>query len=356
MTDYNRKPRIKFLAFLMLLQRKLSLRNKYENMSEFTTLSEFIQDQQKKHRNATGEFSAVLRDISIASKMVNRVLNRAGLLDIVGGHEQANASGDQQQKLDVYANDWFKKILSNCEECCGFASEEESEIVAYHNNTNNSKYIVIFDPLDGSSNIDVNISVGTIFSIFQRKSDVKDLSSLDDFLQKGSEQVASGYVLYGTSTMLVYTTGEGVNGFTLYPSIGEYCLSHPNMRIPDYGPGYSINQGYTHKIPDHINRFVSNRMMRNDSLRFVGSMVADVHRILMRGGVFIYPSLKDSHPKGKLRLLYECNPMAFIIEQAGGLARDESGIPILELCAESLHERTSIIIGSKDNVLEVLES
>lgn len=325
-------------------------------MAEFVTLGEFIIDSQKKIKNATGDFSAVLRDISVASKIVNRVIRRAGLVDIIGKSDSSNSSGEEQQKLDMYANDVFKRILSGSEECCGFASEEEDSFVSFDTNkTSNSKYLVIFDPLDGSSNIDVNISVGTIFSVFKRVSDTEVVSELDDYLQKGLEQVAAGYVLYGTSTMLVYTTGNGVNGFTLYPSIGEFCLSHPNMQIPNKR-SYSINQGYYHKLPDHIQRFVEKRKDNHDSLRFVGSMVADVHRILLKGGVFIYPSLKESHPDGKLRLMYECNPLAFVIEQAGGKAVTEDGTPIMDLKGTSLHQRTSIVIGSTEQVDEVVNS
>ncbi len=325
-------------------------------MPVLTTLGEFIQDKQKEHTDATGELSAVLRDISIASKIVARVVNRAGLVGILGTNHSSNHSGEDQQKLDVYANDWFKRILQGCEECCGFASEEEDDFVAFRGKRGQkSKYLVIFDPLDGSSNIDVNISIGTIFSVLKRKSDVNKPCDLDDFLQQGLEQVASGYILYGTSTMMVYTTGAGVNGFTLYPSIGEFCLSHPNITIPERG-GYSINQGYYHLFPDHIRRYVDKRKENHDSLRFVGSMVADVHRVLLRGGVFIYPGLKDSHPNGKLRLMYECNPLSFLIEQAGGKAINDDGIPILSLKAESLHQRTSITIGSTYDVDDVLNS
>lgn len=325
-------------------------------MPELITLGEFIQDKQKEYAGATGELSAVLRNISIASKIVARVINRAGLTGILGTNHSSNHSGEDQQKLDVYANDWFKRILQGCEECCGFASEEEEDYVSFlSKEENKAKYLVIFDPLDGSSNIDVNISIGTIFSVFKRKSEMQRPCELDDFLQQGLEQVASGYILYGTSTMMVYTTGDGVNGFTLYPSIGEFCLSHPNIRIPERG-GYSINQGYYHSFPDHIRRYVDKRKENTDSLRFVGSMVADVHRILLRGGVFIYPSLKGSHPNGKLRLMYECNPLSFLIEQAGGKATNEEGIPILSLKAESLHQRTSILIGSILDVEDALNA
>lgn len=321
-------------------------------MPELITLGEFIFDRQKEFKDATGDLSAILRDISVAAKIVNRVVNRAGLLDILGNIESENKSGDAQQKLDVFANKWFKRIMMSSEECCGFASEEEEEYVAFETETGKkAKYLVVFDPLDGSSNIDVNVSIGTIFSIFHRRSEIGTTCSGEDFLQPGDEQVAAGYVLYGTSTMMVYTTGNGVNGFTLYPSIGEFCLSHPDIRIPDKLPNYSINQGYYEIMSDHVKSYVQKRKAENKSLRFVGSMVADVHRTLLKGGIFIYPTLK-THPKGKLRLLYECNPMAMIMEQAGGAAIDEHGKRILELQAEELHERSSIACGSPTAVAE----
>jgi fructose-1,6-bisphosphatase I len=325
-------------------------------MPELITLGEFIFDRQKKHSDATGELSALLRDISIAAKIVNRVVNRAGLLDIIGSSENENSSGETQQKLDVFANKWFKRIMSTSEECCGFASEEEEDFVAFPSvRGENAKYLVIFDPLDGSSNIDVNVSIGTIFSIFKRKSPLGTQCTIDDFLQQGLDQVAAGYVLYGTSTMMVYTTGDGVNGFTLYPSIGEFFLSHPDIKIPGTGPYYSINQGYYNNMSEQLKRFIEKRKDEGKSLRFVGSMVADIHRTLLKGGIFIYPRLKK-HPKGKLRLLYECNPMGFIIEQAGGRAVNEDGVPILTLKAEELHERTSIACGSSDMVQELIDA
>ncbi|HKK89645.1 MAG TPA: class 1 fructose-bisphosphatase [Saprospiraceae bacterium] len=321
-------------------------------MPELITLGEFIFDRQKEFKDATGDLSAVLRDISVAAKIVNRVVNRAGLLDIIGNSESENKSGDAQQKLDVFANKWFKRMMMSSEECCGFASEEEEDFVAFETETGkNAKYLVIFDPLDGSSNIDVNVSIGTIFSVFHRKSGFGSTCTESDFLQAGDEQVAAGYVLYGTSTMMVYTTGNGVNGFTLYPSIGEFCLSHANIRIPDKMPNYSINQGYYEIMTEHVRSFIEKRKAENKSLRFVGSMVADVHRTLLKGGIFIYPTLK-THPKGKLRLLYECNPMAMLMEQAGGKAIDEHGKRILEIQPEELHERSSIAIGAASAVDE----
>lgn len=321
-------------------------------MPELITLGEFIFDRQKEFKDATGDLSAILRDISVASKIVNRVVNRAGLLDILGNSESENMSGDAQQKLDVFANKWFKRIMMSSEECCGFASEEEEDFVAFDTELGkNAKYIVIFDPLDGSSNIDVNVSIGTIFSIFHRKSELGSTCTEQDFLQAGDEQVAAGYVLYGTSTMMVYTTGNGVNGFTLYPSIGEFCLSHPNIHIPDKLPHYSINQGYYEIMSDHVRSYIDKRKAENKSLRFVGSMVADVHRTLLKGGIFIYPTLK-THPNGKLRLLYECNPMSLLLEQAGGKAIDEQGKRVLEVVPEELHERCSIACGSPSAVDE----
>lgn len=310
------------------------------------TLDEFIIKRQKDFSYATGELTGLLRDIGVASKIVNREVNKAGLVNILGQADVNNASGDTVQKLDVFANDIFIDCLANSGECCGIVSEENEEIVHVPSvEAKDSKYVVVFDPLDGSSNIDVNVSVGTIFGIYRRKSKVSESCDTKDFLQKGTELVAAGYVLYGTSTLLVYTTGRGVNGFTLDPSIGEFCLSHRNMKIPDSGNYYSVNQGYYAKFDLEMRRFIDHCADEQLRLRYVGSMVADVHRTLIQGGIFLYPSTRK-YPQGKLRLLYECNPMSMIVEQCGGRAVDVYCQRILELEPTELHMRSSIIMGS----------
>lgn len=328
-------------------------------MQAVKTLSEFIIERQEDFPFATGELSRLLNDIVIASKIVNREVNKAGLVEILGATEQQNIQGETQQKLDVFADEQFISALKNGGEACGIASEENDNFVAFDNERSKAgKYIVVFDPLDGSSNIDVNVSIGTIFSIYRRKSEVGKKAELKDFLQKGSEQVAAGYVVYGSSTMLVYTTGNGVNGFTLDPSIGEFCLSHPNMQCPEDGKIYSINEGKAREFSPAINEFLSYAKEKDKSTRrpfacrYIGSMVADLHRNLLKGGVFLYPET-DSAPNGKLRLLYECNPMTFIMEQAGG--KGHSGkTPILEIEPEDLHQRVPVLIGSKNMVDKVL--
>lgn len=322
----------------------------------FVTLDEFIAQTEQELPEATGELSGLLRDIGLASKIVNRDLSKAGLVDaILGDANTVNVQGEDVKKLDVIANDILKKCLQNSGECCGIASEEEEEFVAFKNRKK-AKYVVLFDPLDGSSNIDVIAPVGTIFSVFKRKSPVGGLCTLEDFLQKGSEQVAAGYVIYGSSTMLVYTTGNGVNGFTLDPSIGEFCLSHPNIKTPEKAASYSINQGNYNSFPDNVKKFVDycqdSTEKKAFSLRYIGSMVADFHRNLLKGGIYIYPSTKSS-PKGKLRLMYECNPMAFLQEQAKGKATNGK-IRILDIEPTALHQRTAVYIGS-EKMVEMME-
>lgn len=319
-----------------------------------TTLGQFIIEKQADFPYAKGELSRLLRDIGIAAKIVNREVNKAGLADIIGGAGTVNIQGEGQQKLDVFANTQFISALTSGGECCIVATEEEDEFVPINSPVSmNAKYIVCIDPLDGSSNIDCNVAVGTIFSIYRRKS-VEGVACLEDVLQKGTAQVAAGYVIYGSSTMLVYTTGNGVNGFTLDPSIGEFCLSHPEMKVPETGSIYSINEGNYVHFPEGVKRYIKYvqvedyRTGRPFTSRYIGSMVADIHRNLIKGGIYIYPTTASS-PKGKLRLLYECNPMAFIIEQAGGVASD--GVNrILDIEPTALHERTAIFIGSKQMV------
>jgi len=321
-------------------------------MNKIITLDEFIIQRQKDFPFATGELSGLLRDIGLASKIISREVNKAGLADISGQADTvANASGEEVQKLDVLADNLLISCLQNSGECCGIASEENNTYVPIESSTN-AKYVVLFDPLDGSSNIDVNISIGTIFAIYRRTSN-GDVCQLSDFLQDGVEQVASGYVLYGSSTMLVYTTGKGVNGFTLDPSIGEFCLSHADMKIPQEGNIYAVNQGAYHKFDAPVQQFIDECMEKSCTFRYVGSMVADVHRTLIKGGIFMYPAT-TSAPKGKLRLLYECNPLSFIIEQAGGCSTNGTQ-RILELEATELHQRTPIFIGSPNMVNRVEE-
>ncbi|MCB0565519.1 MAG: class 1 fructose-bisphosphatase, partial [Phaeodactylibacter sp.] len=266
------------------------------------------------------------------------------------------ASGEDVQKLDLYANEKLIDCLKNSGECCGIASEELEDFIPIQPlaTTKTSKYVVVFDPLDGSSNIDVNVSVGTIFGIYRRVSDPEGTVQLEDFLQKGTELVAAGYVLYGTSTILVYTTGRGVNAFTLDPSIGEFCLSHTDIQIPDRGNYYSVNQGYYLKFDVEMRRYIDHCSDLNLRLRYIGSMVSDIHRILFQGGIFLYPNTRK-YPQGKLRLVYECNPLSYIVEQAGGKAITCQLERVLDLPVEHLHQRITIAIGSPDMVEEMRE-
>jgi len=323
-------------------------------MSGIKTLGQFIIEKQADFPYAKGELSRLLRDIGIAAKIVNREVNKAGLVDILGDAGTTNIQGEGQKKLDVFANEQFISALTSGGECCIVATEEEDDFVPIDSPVSkNAKYIVCIDPLDGSSNIDVNVAVGTIFSIYRRKS-VENLATLADVLQKGTEQVAAGYVIYGSSTMLVYTTGKGVNGFTLDPSIGEFCLSHPNMKIPQDGTIYSINEGNYVHFPEGVKKYLKYAQVEDEASqrpytsRYIGSMVADVHRNMIKGGIFIYPTTAAS-PNGKLRLLYECNPMAFIVEQAGGKASDGLN-RILEIEPQALHQRSALFIGSSKMV------
>ncbi len=327
-------------------------------MSKVKTLGQFIIEKQADFPYSKGELSRLLRDIGIAAKIVNREVSKAGLADILGETGENNVQGEQVKKLDVFANEQFIAALTVGGECCAIASEENEEIIPVSNQQSKSaKYVVAIDPLDGSSNIDANVSVGTIFAIYRRTS-LSGSGTLEDFLQKGSEIVAAGYVIYGSSAMLVYSTGKGVNGFTLDPSIGEFCLSHPSMKIPKNGKIYSINEGYYIHFPDGVKKFIkwcqeedkaSNRPL---SSRYIGSAVADIHRNIIYGGIFIYPTTSQN-PKGKLRLLYECNPLSFIVEQAGGKASD--GFKrILDLEPLQLHQRTPLFIGSAE-LVEVCE-
>ncbi len=324
-------------------------------MDRIITLDEFIIRRQKDYPLASGELTGLLRDIGVAAKIVNREVNKAGLVNILGVAGAENSTGDMVQKLDLYANEKLIECLRNSGECCGIASEEDEDFVPIPPvDGKASKYVVVFDPLDGSSNIDVNVSVGTIFGIYRRLSDENGPCEKEDFLQKGIDLVAAGYVLYGTSTLLVYSTGRGVNGFTLDPSIGEFCLSHQNIRIPNRGNYYSVNQGYYLKFDVEMRRYIDHCSDLNLRLRYIGSMVSDVHRMLFQGGIFLYPNTRK-YPHGKLRLLYECNPLSYIVEQAGGKAINTQLERILEIPPIDLHQRATIAIGSPDMVEEMKE-
>lgn len=330
-------------------------------MAGMTTLGEFIVQQQHAFPHATGELSSLISAIRLAAKIVNREINRAGLSpDIIGAVGTDNVQGEAQQKLDVFANDKFKAALEARGEVCGMASEEEEGYIVFDGERGkNASYVVLTDPLDGSSNIDVNVSVGTIFSIYRRITPTGQPVTLDDFLQPGCNQVAAGYVIYGSSTMLVYTTGDGVNGFTYDPTLGVFALSHPNMRLPEDGNIYSINEGNYIKFPNGVKKYIKYCQERDEATnrpytsRYIGSLVSDFHRNLLKGGVYIYPTT-ESAPTGKLRLLYECNPMAFIAEQAGGFASDGE-MRIMDIKPTELHQRVPYFVGSKNMVRKAEE-
>ena len=315
-----------------------------------TALDRFIKNNQTQFQYASGELSQLLRDIALASKVVNREVNKAGLIDLMGAIGTQNMAGDDQQKLDVLANIRFTRALMKGGEVCALISEESETFVDLNNE---GRYVIAIDPLDGSSNIDVNVSIGTIFSIYRRKSTAGTPIQPIDILQKGSEQVAAGYVLYGSSTMMVYTTGHGVNGFTYEPSLGEYFLSHPSMKIPEDGKIYSINEGSANSFSQPIKDYVQYCKDKNYTARYIGSLVADFHRNLLKGGIYIYPATAKD-PTGKLRLMYECNALAYIAEQAGGKASNGNG-RILDIALNDLHQRTAFYVGSK-NMVEKAES
>ncbi len=324
------------------------------------TLDEFTLQQLRNFPGATGELSRLLRDIGLAAKRVNVEVNKAGLVDILGDHGTTNVQGEEVKKLDIFANNQLIGVLKHGISCAGIGSEEMDEIEVFDDEiSNQSKYVCLFDPLDGSSNIDVNVSIGTIFCIYKRVSPLGQPCTLEDFLQPGNKQVAAGYVIYGSSTMLVYATRRGVNGFTLDQAIGEFTLSHPDIQCPPSGRIYSVNHGnffqYSKGVQDYIHA-----CQRKDKTtggpytqRYIGSMVADVHRNLIKGGIFTYPGT-TSKPKGKLRLLYECNPFAFIAEVAGGKATDGKQ-RILDIKPTELHQRTPFFVGSIDMMKELEE-
>jgi fructose-1,6-bisphosphatase I len=317
------------------------------------TLEEFRKQELRFLPQATGELSNLLRDIALAAKRVNVEVNKAGLEDILGDTGRSNIQGEGVKKLDEFANAEFIAVLRRGVSCAGIASEELDDFECFDDELcKQSKYVVVMDPLDGSSNIDVNISIGTIFGVYRRKSKTGELCQLEDFLQKGENLIAAGYIIYGSSTMLLYATRRGVNGFTLDPTIGEFTISHPDIRCPSDGKVYSVNQGNYHKYNDHVKQYIDQCQQRPKlgdapyTLRYTGTMVADMHRNLLKGGIFLYPSTRD-YPHGKLRLLYECNPFGFIMEMAGGRATDGNS-SILHIQPESLHERSPFFAGSTE--------
>jgi len=326
---------------------------------QILTLDEFTIQQYRRIPNATGELSTLLRDIALAAKRINVEVNKAGLVDILGDAGITNVQGESVKKLDVFANNQLMGVLKHGISCSGICSEEMDDMVVFDDEiSNKSKYVVMFDPLDGSSNIDTNVSIGTIFGVYRRNSELGKPCTIQDFLQSGMKQVAAGYVVYGSSTMFVYATRRGVNGFTLDPSIGEFCLSHPDIKCPANGKIYSVNGGYYAQYKDNVRKFIN--LLQNKTKedggpltqRFTGSMVADLHRTLIKGGIFMYP-LTTENPNGKLRLMYECNPFAFITEVAGGKASNGEK-RILDILPQSLHDRSPIFIGSSNMVDECL--
>lgn len=322
------------------------------------TLDEFTIQQLKRFPNATGELSGLLRDIGLAAKRVNVEVNKAGLVDILGDTGGMNVQGEEVKKLDVYANDHFTDVLQRGISCAGVGSEEMDDFIAFEDEiSRQSKYVCLIDPLDGSSNIDVNISIGTIFGVYRRVSERGTAATQADFLQQGRSQIAAGYVIYGSSTMLVYATRRGVNGFTLDPSIGEFCLSHPDIKCPGQGTIYSVNHGNFFEFEEGVRKYIDQCQQKDRqeggpyTQRYSGSMVADMHRNLLKGGIFMYPGT-TCQPGGKLRLLYECNPFAFILEVAGGVATDGKQ-PILDIQPATLHQRTPFFAGSREMMAEL---
>jgi fructose-1,6-bisphosphatase I len=323
------------------------------NGSEVITIERFIMEQERLYPEATGELSNLLYDLCLAAKIISRHVRRAGLSDILGAAGAVNVSGDLQQKLDLFANETVRNSVQHTGRVCVTASEEDPEPVPVPPGKAAGKYVVLYDPLDGSMNIDVNVSIGTIFSIHKRVTKKNGTVGLVDCLQVGKKQIAAGYILYGSSTMLVYTTGKGVHGFTLDPTIGEFLLSHPDIRTPPVGRYYSVNESNWNRWTPPVQRVVAafkngEGKVQPKNARYIGSLVADFHRNLISGGIFLYPAATN-YPQGKLRLLYEAAPLAFVVEQAGGRATDGCR-PILDIVPESLHQKTPLVIGSKDDV------
>ena len=324
----------------------------------FMTLTRHIQKGEKKHPGATGELSALLHELSLAAKVISLEVNKAGLADIIGFTGDNNVHGEQVKKLDMFSHDMLFRAMDHGGHLCAMASEEEEDIIHIPDHHKKGKYVLLFDPLDGSSNIDANVSIGTIFSIYKRITpNDGSPGTLEDCLQCGDKQVAAGYIVYGSSTIFVYTAGEGVFGFTLDPAFGEFLLSHDNIKIPPKAAIYSINEGNYKYWRPGLKKYIKYIQDADDrgrepySARYIGSMVADNHRNLLYGGIFIYPADKRN-PTGKLRLMYECNPIAFIIEQAGGRAIDGSK-RIMEIQPTDLHQRVPIYVGSKEAVDKV---
>ncbi|MGE5402606.1 MAG: class 1 fructose-bisphosphatase [Ignavibacteriales bacterium] len=324
-------------------------------LQSYMTIQRHILEEESKHPEATGELSAVLSELVLAAKVISLEVNKAGLVDIIGYTGYSNIQGERVRKLDVFSHEVLFKAMDHGGHMCVMASEEEENIIPIPPNFKKGKYVLLFDPLDGSSNIDANVSVGTIFSLYKRITpDGGSDGKLEDCLQPGIKQVAAGYVLYGSSTILVYTTGHGVYGFTLDPALGEFLLSHNNIRIPPASKIYSINEGNYKYWHPGLKKYIKYLQEEDDSTRrpyssrYIGSMVADIHRNLLYGGIFMYPA-DSRNPNGKLRLLYECNPMAFIVESAGG--RASNGYKrILEIVPGSLHQRTPFFVGNEEDV------
>jgi fructose-1,6-bisphosphatase I len=321
--------------------------------SKVITIERFIIEEERAHPGASGDFSGLLRDLTLAFKIIWREVSKAGLVNILGMTGTENIHGDKVKKLDVFADEKIYQAMDHGGYLCVMASEENEDVLQIPEKYPTGKYVLLYDPLDGSSNIDVNVNIGTIFSIYRRVTP-KGQGTLEDCLQPGYKQVGAGYALYGSSTMLVYTTGDGVHGFTFDPSIGEFLLSHENITMPKRGKIYSVNEGNYRYWFEGVKKYVKylqeedNATNRPYSGRYIGSMVADIHRTLMYGGIFIYPG-DTKHPNGKLRLMYECNPMAFIIEQAGGKASNGQ-TRMLDIKPESLHQRVPIFAGSEEDV------
>ncbi len=325
--------------------------------AQFMTLARHIYEEERKYPEATGELSDLLHDLSLAAKVISLEVNKAGLVDILGFTGDHNVHGENVKKLDVFANEMMIRAMDHGGHLCVMASEEDEDIIHIPPTFNIGKYVLLFDPLDGSSNIDANVSIGTIFSIYRRVSPENGPGTMEDCLQPGINQLAAGYIIYGSSTIFVYTAGNGVHGFTLDPSFGEFILSHNNVKMPKKGKIYSINEGnylYWHPGLKKYIKWLQEEDKAGDrpySSRYVGSMVSDIHRNMLYGGIFMYPADTRS-PNGKLRLMYECNPMAFIIEQAGGRASDGK-TRMLEVKPKTLHQRTPIFIGCEEDVLTV---
>lgn len=324
------------------------------------TLDEFTIQELRNYPGATGQLSGLLRDIGLAAKRVNVEVNKAGIADILGDAGKTNVQGESVKKLDEFANDQLINSLATSIYCCGVASEENEAFIPFTDeHSKNSKYVVLIDPLDGSSNIDVNVSIGTIFSVYRRLTPNGTPCELEDFLQPGNRQIAAGYIIYGSSTMLVYATRRSVQGFTLDPSIGEFCLSHPNLKVPEDSDIFSVNMGYYHLYEENIRKAIQVFMAKDNSERvyrhrFVGCMVAEIHRTLIQGGIFMYPSF-GKYNQGRLRLCYECNPMSFLMEKAGGLAIADGERRLLDIKPTELHQRIPIFIGSK-NMIETVQT